>query len=540
MGTMWLPPKTPGANAVPLENVSSVVLVGANGSGKSRLGAWLDTLTGGGKLVHRVSAQRALTINDYIQPQPLEKATQLLLIGSDNPGEGYRQKLIRRWQNNSIGHLLNDFEFVLAWLFAEHAKTAIDFREQCKASPGSPPPVGQSKLETAQRIWKAAMPQRDLLVEDNKVSARLAGANPYPGKEMSDGERVALYLIGQCLAAPKGAVVVIDEPELHLHQAIQALLWDQIEAVRPDCVFVYITHDLAFAASRATARKFWVRSFDGKETWDWQEVQPTEQFPEALVLQILGSRRSILFVEGEASSLDTAVYRALYPERLVLPRNSCDSVVSSTAALRSLPRLHHTDAYGIIDRDNRPDEEIASYAKDGVFAPDVAEIENLFLVPEAIRFASAHLRRNPDTDLAAAQDFLFGALRDEVQVQVNDRATFQIQQRLNSFPGLRDRRGGAAEFKKAVGDYLAPIDPEAIYAESENLYRGIVDRRDYPLLLKHYNRKSLVSRISRSLGLGDGEYPKFVLRLLQTTEGEPLRNALRSRLPVIPPLGVSS
>jgi hypothetical protein len=105
---------------------------------------------------------------------------------------------------------------------------------------------------------------------------------------------------------------------------------------------------------------------------------------------------------------------------------------------------------------------------------------------------------------------------------------------------LQDRKGGAAEFKRAVSDYLAPIDPEAIYAESENLYRGIVDRRDYPLLLKHYNRKSLSSRISRNLGLGEGEYPKFVLRLLETMEGEPLRSALRGRLPVIPPLVASS
>src|SRR5262249_12791097 len=155
--------------------------------------------------------------------------------------------------------LLNDFEFALAWLFAEHAKTAIDFRERYKADPGSPHPVNQSKLEVAQRIWRAAMPQRELLVEDNKVSARIAGADPYPGGEMSDGERVALYLISQCLAAPAGSVIVIDEPELHLHQAIQARLWDQIEAARRDCVFVYITHDLGFAGSRATARKVWVR-----------------------------------------------------------------------------------------------------------------------------------------------------------------------------------------------------------------------------------------------------------------------------------------
>ena len=507
MGTMWLPPKTPGTDPVALENVSSIVLVGANGSGKSRLGAWIDTLSGDGMVVHRVSAQRALTISDYIQPRPLEQAIKLLLIGTEDPRSTYRQKLSSRWQNNPISHLLNDFDVALSWLFAEHANTAISFRDQCIANPGSMPPLGESMLEKAVKIWRAVMPQRELLVKDNKVTARVAGGDPYAGREMSDGERVTLYLIGQCLGAPKGAIIVIDEPELHLHQAIQARLWDQIEAARPDCVFVYITHDLAFAASRATARKVWVRSFDGKQTWDWQEVQATDQFPESLVLRILGSRRPILFVEGEVNSLDIAVYRALYPERLVIPRSSCDSVVSSTTALRTLPQLHHADGYGLIDRDHRSEEEIASYAKDGIFAPDVAEIESLFLIPEVIQVTSKQLKRDPAADLAAAQDFLFGALRSELPVQINDRAMFQVQQKLNSFPGLEDRKGGAAEFKKAVTDYLGPINPEAIYAESESLYRGIVDRRDYPLLLKHYNRKSLASRISRNLGSGKANIP---------------------------------
>src|SRR4051794_6580784 len=93
MGTMWLPPRPPETNPVPLENVSSVVIVGANGSGKSRLGAWIDTLTGEGMVVHRVSAQRALTISEYIQPRALEQATRMLLIGSESPVHRYEQKM---------------------------------------------------------------------------------------------------------------------------------------------------------------------------------------------------------------------------------------------------------------------------------------------------------------------------------------------------------------------------------------------------------------------------------------------------------------
>ena len=74
-------------------------------------------------------------------------------------------------------------------------------------------------------------------------------------------------LIGEALSVPKDGVFIVDEPELHLHRAIQARLWDAVEIARPDCTFVYITHDLGFAASRKDATKVWLREYnDGK--WD--------------------------------------------------------------------------------------------------------------------------------------------------------------------------------------------------------------------------------------------------------------------------------
>ena len=44
--------------------------------------------------------------------------------------------------------------------------------------------------------------------------------------------------------------LIIDEPELHVHRSIMDRLWDELEGARPDSVFVFITHDLEFAASR--------------------------------------------------------------------------------------------------------------------------------------------------------------------------------------------------------------------------------------------------------------------------------------------------
>lgn len=73
---------------------------------------------------------------------------------------------------------------------------------------------------------------------------------------MSDGERVIFYLIGQCLAAPENGIIVIDEPELHLHKSIQIPLWSEIEKLRNDCLFVYLTHDVDFASAKENSKKY--------------------------------------------------------------------------------------------------------------------------------------------------------------------------------------------------------------------------------------------------------------------------------------------
>ncbi len=53
-----LPPKQKGTPNVRFENVRSMVIVGANGSGKSRMGARIEQMAGAN--AHRLSAQRAL------------------------------------------------------------------------------------------------------------------------------------------------------------------------------------------------------------------------------------------------------------------------------------------------------------------------------------------------------------------------------------------------------------------------------------------------------------------------------------------------
>ena len=134
---------------------------------------------------------------------------------------------------------------------------------------------------------------------------------------MSDGERVALYLIAQCLCIPQNKTIIIDEPEIHLHRSIMNKLWAEIEKNRPDCLFVYITHDTQFAANHIQSEKYWIKEYNWF-TWDYEKVKESD-LPEQLLLDILGNRKNVLFVEGTADSYDTKLYREIYKDFYIVP-----------------------------------------------------------------------------------------------------------------------------------------------------------------------------------------------------------------------------
>ena len=93
-----------------------------------------------------------------------------------------------------------------------------------------------------QRIWKMIFLIEIFLLKMGKILASLNKDGElikYKGKEMSDGERVVLYLIAQVLCVPQNKIIIIDEPEIHLHRSIINRLWDAIEAERKELFFIY-------------------------------------------------------------------------------------------------------------------------------------------------------------------------------------------------------------------------------------------------------------------------------------------------------------
>ena len=504
-----------------IETSQSLLFIGANGSGKTRLGSWVEINSPQKNLVHRISAQKSLALPDSTTPQSIEQAEKDLLFG--NPQWSYQHKS-NKWGNKPATQFLNDYQKLMVYLFSDETEENAKFKRECKTSSERvEPPV--TKIDRVKELWEEILPHRELIIGGLRIQTRVKGQEDkiYNSSEMSDGERVIFYLIGQCLAAPKDGIIVIDEPELHLHKSIQAPLWDAIEKLREDCLFVYLTHDVDFAAAKSAAEMVWLKSFDGSN-WQWELIDQDENLPDELLIEVLGSRKPVVFVEGENGSYDVSLYRELLPKFLVIPRGSCTQVIQSVKALKANEQIHHLEVYGVIDRDRRVPAEIAKLEQDSIYVLEVAEVENLFCTKEVIEIVSERLARDPIADFQTVSSTIFGRLQGELDGQVSLRVSSEVKFQLNMFDTCQR---GTAAIDAALQSLIANIDISQIYSDTHALYSNVIQNNDYTQLLALFNRKSLSSQVSISLGLANGTLPETVVRLVKGDCKESITNALR-------------
>ncbi|PMY33287.1 hypothetical protein C1Y35_26535 [Pseudomonas sp. GW456-L14] len=492
----------------------SLLFVGANGSGKTRLGTWLEMESPEKTHVFRISAQKSLAMPDTATPMSFDLAERNLVFGHPTDSNKYH-----RWQNKPATAFLNDYEKLMIFLFSDETEENAKYKvAQRQSSTRVEPPL--TRMDKLKQAWERILPHRELVVSGLRIQTQVRGdaSKIYNSSEMSDGERVIFYLIGQCIAAPKDSIVVIDEPELHLHKSVQTPLWAEVEKLRPDCLFVYLTHDVDFTVAQEGAQRVWLKSFDGA-SWDWELIEDKDDLPDDLLIEVLGSRKPVVFVEGVNGSHDVSLYREILAEFLVIPRGSCEQVIQAVRALRSNTQLHHLQVYGLIDRDRRTPSEIAALQTDNIFTLDVAEVENLFCTEEVLALVSNRLARDVKIDFNQSVTHVFKQLKAELDTQVSLRVIAEVKFKLNCFDASAR---GVPGLTTALQKLTQGVDISALYAQFNVEFQTVIDVSDYRGLLRLYNRKSLPNQIGNALGLKSGELVELVIRLARTNE----RNAV--------------
>lgn len=515
---------------VRIQSTGNFVIVGANGSGKSHLGAMIERKSTNNVL--RISAQRALSVPDSVNVRDFESTWNEVFYGNSR----IREKG-QKWGYNDSEYtirLVNDYEKVLAAVFSfqndeehaffNHSRDIINQKEVVRIIP-------DRITDRILSIWNEVFPQRQIVFETATVKALYQG-NEYQAKFMSDGERVALYLIAQCLLAPQDITIVIDEPEIHLHKTIMTRLWDTIERYCEDKCLVYITHDLDFAASRKEATKIWVKAYHGENTLDYELLPTDEYIPEDLMIAVLGTRKPVLFVEGEKTSYDYQLYQQVYDDKYVVPAHNCSKVIELTKAFNNerIKNIHRLDVKGLIDRDYLSQNEIDAYSQFGISTLNVAEVENLYLLEPILRIVAEYLTLNPDEAVEKVKSFVFKEFKQEQATQLKELCSRQIAFQLQQY--AKPSGTELQDLKDALSTTIDQINVDHIYASNKSMIDTILSTNDYQKLLYTYNRKSLASRVSALFGLSaPNKYPDFVIKLMKTNKRDEILDALRGLMP---------
>lgn len=515
---------------------NSLIILGANGSGKTRLGSWIENYSEYKNKTHRISAQKSISFPGSANLKPLDVADTYFRLGVrgnqrigeyelrqlDTGFEHFRKSY--KYGENVHTNMVEDFQSLIDYLFSFENQLSVKYKNQAKQSHERiEPPV--TLLDRLKKIWESLLSTKELTVESQSIKTQLKGSDTfYSAQEMSDGERVIFYLIGQCLCVPENSFIIVDEPELHIHKSLQRRLWKELEQERSDCNFIYLTHDIDFAANHGTD-VIWMKSFDGMN-WNWEVLDDLHELPSDLIYEIIGSQQPILFIEGTKGSFDYQLFSLLFPKFLIKPLGSCRQVIQTVKIIKNVPQLNGLNICGLIDRDRRPDNEIQALENDGIYTLKVAEIENMFLIPQIVKAVCENQAEDVQS-FQQAIELLFTRLSQRIHKQVMERVHSELIFTL----GTMDIPKNDIASMILKMQQLSTFDVQKQYDEFKQLFEEVVRTEDFDKLLAVYNEKELLKEVSKHIfKFTDWEkYPRIALKLIG--EGEELKQALRNYIP---------
>ena len=480
----------------------NIVAIGANGSGKTSLANRLKGYLQNNGII--VSAQRVLNIPQFNTIQNPSKTLSEL--------KQHQQRDKTYKTADSYRYLNNEFNIVLQNLLADniavnnnYTKQAIEIGNRNETIPI--PEI--SKLIRTFSIWNELIEHRIIETLDGiNIVVRPITGNHYQAVQMSDGEKVILYLIAQILQAPQDGFIIIDEPEMHLHKTILKKLWDRLEIERDDCIFIYLTHDLDFAVSRNMAKKIWLKSYNPPNNWEIENI-PSNELPENLMLELLGSRKTILFCEGEKGKIDENIYQNLFPNYTIMPVGNCTSVINYTRAYNRLPNTY-SKAFGIIDADFHGTSEIDSLKEDKIFTYKVAEPENLFLDADFLLLLAKQLMKDDIINIGNIKTEILSKFEIDKELQISN----YLSAKINYLYSASHVRKGNTKNKviENFDSFNADIKIEEWYSERETEIDEIITEKNYDNAILLYNNKGLKQIISQHFKIAD--FQESSLRLL--------------------------
>lgn len=519
MMTLTLPPLVGGRPTPILPDARQLSIIGGSGAGKTK---FMEALTA-------LNSDRAYCLSAISAPYPeREVSTRPGSIDMLFRDMAERQSYMRTDAVSELDKLsymlfIDEFEYLLA------------LKQESRGERHQPTRLKPTRLDRLVKLWEKVFPGNRIVRERGSMMfSTRSGDDLIPAERLSQSEQTVLYYAAAVLYAMPDAVIFIDSPSLFLHPTVLNSLWNSIEELRPDCTFVYNSVDVQFVSSRTQNVCVWVKSYDAEaHAWDY-EVMPPGDVKEDLFVDLIGTRKPVLFIEGDARhSIDARLYPLVFPDCTVRPLGSCDKVIETTRSFNDLKNMHHLESRGVVDRDRRTDQEVDYLRRKMVMVPEVAEVENLFLLEEVVKGMARYRRRNPERVFAKVSESIIG----EFKSRFDEQALQHVRHRVKRMVECRiDARFSCiTAMETHLRGLITMLKPREQYNELRNEFKTYISRNDYADILKVFNHKPMLtgSGVAHLLGYnGKDEYIAGVISVIKegSPEGERIREAIRNCL----------
>ncbi len=490
------------------EEKKTVVFVGPNGCGKTTLLRNLINATGEDQIGY-YPADRLLVINDSYNPER-DFAT---FSKSYQNADKYASDIDNQSQTHYIVQQINQ----TITLFEKKRATEMDLYAKGKLR------LEDSLTEKILGIWNELIKDR-ILFSEGALKVQTLGGTEYPIKYLSSGEKSIFYFLACIFLKEKKSYYFVDEPENNLNPSIVSKLWDIIEKHCEGSVFVYLTHDSNFVASRTNSKLFWIEKYDGTE-WTYKPLPENDNLPQHLMVALVGNREPVLFCESQDEyKYDDIVFKMMFPEFKVIPAAGCDAVIAKVKAysIAGLPQK----AFGIIDCDYKDQNYLEGQETDGIFHLPFFEIENFLFSEEIITGVIAAFSRDKENAFANLKSALKNDFISKKEQWIIRKIAFRLRETF--FTGKIKRLKDFPELKVEYTSFSSSVDLDALHASYEAEIQRVIDADDYNTLLRYYDNKGIFTMFLPQLKL-ENKMPYKEAVFTYLSEHKDVLTGLRSK-----------
>lgn len=460
-----------------------VIIAGANGSGKSRLKkAIVDTLQGGDQMSISLFATRKKeevdfgadtisttqgvhnpTLAEYMRKRRFGRGQyvgSLVQIDShrniqttqyqqvswqvsdpddiDTPSNFYYQDFTNRWQNF--------MDYIYQKVAAYQNKLATEVINGSEITAKTIKEKLPHPLEKYKSIFNTLLPGKELL----DINPAAPGEFQYSDtsgavlsfNSLSSGEQeVVKVLFDVARKDIKDSVIIVDEPELHLHPTLAFKLIEALKSVGDHSnQFIFLTHSADLISTYySTGNVYFIDSEQSgaNQAHRLSDLNHSHRELVDLIGENLGLfavGKKLLFVEGEDSSIDRLVYHTLaqkyLPEAKVIAVGSVENLITLNAFEQQIRNsIFGIDLYMIRDKDGLSSAQVTLLEQGGkIKCLNKRHIENYFLDSEVL-FKVAEKLYITTTKPEVTQQYL----EDQLKSIASDQVALNLLQNTKAY-----------------------------------------------------------------------------------------------------------